>query len=79
MAAIRYHCLCWDFLSYFIVRRLGSPVMKRLTSIIPALLLGVCIALLLSVAETHIAQALGRLPMAAELPWRALCHFCAGL
>ena len=60
--------LVLGFLSYFIVRRLGSPVMKRLTSIIPALLLGVCIALLLSVAETHIAQALGRLPMAAELP-----------
>ena len=60
--------LVLGFLSYFIVRRLGSPVMKRLTSIIPSLLLGVCIALVLSVAETHIAQALGRLPMAAELP-----------
>ncbi len=60
--------LVLGFLSYFIVRRLGSPAMKRLASIIPTLFLGVCIALLLSVAETHIAQALGRLPMAAELP-----------
>ena len=60
--------LVLGFLSYFVVRRFGSPTMKRLTSIIPILFLGVCIALLLSVAETHIAQALGRLPMAAELP-----------
>ena len=56
------------FVGYFIVRRFGSPVMKRLASIIPTLLLGVCIAVLLSVAETHIAERLGRLPMAAELP-----------
>ena len=60
--------LAMGFLSYFVVRRFGSPTMKRLTSIIPTLLLGVCIALILSVAETHITQALGRLPMAAELP-----------
>jgi len=60
--------LVLGFLSYFIVRRFGSPTMKRLTTIIPTLFLGVCIAVLLSVAETHIAQALGRLPMAAELP-----------
>ena len=60
--------LVMGFLSYFVVRRFGSPIMKRLTSIIPTLFLGVCIALLLSVAETHITQTLGRLPMAAELP-----------
>lgn len=60
--------LVMGFLGYFVVRRFGSPTMKRLTSIIPTLLLGVCIAVLLSVAETHIAEMLGRLPMAAELP-----------
>ena len=49
--------------SYFIVRRWGSPRMKQLTTIMPALLLGVCIAVLLSVAETRIADMLGRLPM----------------
>ena len=60
--------LTLGFLSYFIVRRFGSPTIKRLTSIIPTLVLGVLIAVLLSVAETHIAERLGRLPMAAELP-----------
>lgn len=60
--------LVQGFLGYFIVRRFGSPTMKRLASIIPTLLLGVCIAVLLSVAETHISEMLGRLPMAAELP-----------
>ena len=60
--------LVLGFLGYFIVRRYGSPIMKQLVSIIPTLLLGVCVAVLLSVAETHIAQELGRLPMAAELP-----------
>ena len=53
---------------FFIARRYGTPPMKKLASIIPTLLLGVCIAVLLSVAETHLAQALGRMPMAAELP-----------
>ena len=51
-----------------IVRRRGTPNMKRLASIIPTLFLGLCIALLISVAETHIAEALGRMPMGAELP-----------
>lgn len=60
--------LVLGFISYFVVRRFGSSTMKRLASIIPTLLLGVCIAVLLSVAETYIAQRLGRLPMAAELP-----------
>lgn len=53
---------------YFIVRRWGSPIMKRMAAIVPALFLGVCIAVLLSIAETHIAEMLGRLPMGAELP-----------
>lgn len=60
--------LTLGFVNYFIVRRFGSPTIKRLTSIIPTLVLGVLIAVLLSVAETHIAERLGRLPMAAELP-----------
>ena len=60
--------LVQGFLGYFVVRRYGSATMKRMASIIPALVLGVCIALLLSVFETRIAQELGRLPMAAELP-----------
>ncbi|MDE8731410.1 translation initiation factor 2, partial [Desulfovibrio desulfuricans] len=34
----------------------------------PTMLLGLCLALLFSVAETHISQALGRMPMGAELP-----------
>lgn len=54
--------------AYFIVRRWGAPRMKQLANIMPALLLGVCIAVLLSVAETRIAEMLGRLPMGAELP-----------
>ena len=60
--------LVQGFLGYFVVRRYGSPTMKRLASIIPTLALGVCIAVLLSVAETRIAEELGRMPMAAELP-----------
>lgn len=53
---------------FFVVRRYGTAPMKRLASIVPTLLLGLCLALLFSVAETHIAQALGRMPMGAELP-----------
>ena len=54
--------------SFFIVRRCGSPIMKRLASIVPTLLLGVGIAVLFSVVETSIAERLHRLPMGAELP-----------
>ena len=52
---------------FFIVRRYGSPTAKRLASIVPALFLGVCIAIVISVAETQIAERLHRLPMGAEL------------
>ena len=51
---------------FFVVRRYGTALMKRLASIVPTLLLGLCLALLFSVAETHIAQALGRMPMACQ-------------
>lgn len=53
---------------FFAVRRYGTPPMKRLASIIPTLLLGLCIALLFSIAEAHITRALDRMPMGEELP-----------
>lgn len=52
---------------FFIVRRCGTPVMKRLASIVPTLFLGVCTAVLLSVAETSLAERLHRLPLGSEL------------
>lgn len=52
---------------FFITRRCGTPPMKRLAAITPTLFLGVCLAALLSVTETSLAETLHRLPLGSEL------------
>ena len=53
---------------YFITRRFGTPPMKRVTSLVPVLLLGLALVMVLSISETYIAHRLQRLPMGQELP-----------